>query len=885
MADKTIKKGIRKRVVVSILVVGILPLMAGLYLTYLDGTATRRNSIGAGFQEMAKETANKIDMIIKREAVDVQRFAISPDIRKVVKNKEYERDEVNNYVKRFIEYGEEKEIYSLIIADAKGGYVAGVKEALKKNYSNERWFNDAFNGGKGKVYIGDLKLDETSGVHLMSISAPVMDQRRAIGVVVIKYKVDKLLEVINNVRIENTGHANLVDSSGTIIMCPIFSLRSHHINVGLLNIMSGGKPGWGVAEDDAHGGTNSIIGYAPIESTLDLGKGWFNGNKWYIFIRQSPGEIYAPIYSLLIRIFVFGAVLIALLSFTGVYAARKIVRPINELYKGAELIGQGNLDYRLNIKTNDEIEKLADEFNKMAEKLQESYSILERRRRELEVSEERYKDLIENSPEMIHSVNADRYFVNVNKTELDILGFSHEEMCNKRIEDIIPEEFRDKGAQHIERARKDGISTAELQFITKDSRRIDVEITATALYHPITGNFVKTRAFVRDITDRKRLERQLKEYYEILEQKVYDRTRELKETKDYLANLFETANDVIYTLNPDGVITYVNKKVEEWGYKKDELIGKPFLTIFSTEHKGERFKKTVHEGIKQTYSVEVVSKSGETRYAILSISPIRGSEGKIAEVLGIAKDITEQKRFEQQIAHTEKMSAIGQLAAGIAHEINNPLGGILNCLYNLRKNKFSPERKEEYYKSMEDGIHRVKKIVSQLLDFSQQHEPEFTSVDINNLIEEVLFLLNYAFSKNGIKVEKMFDPNLPMLMLDRHKIQQVFTNIFLNAVQAIEGKGEITVKTKLENGWCYVDIADTGNGIPPNILPRIFDPFVTTKDVGKGTGLGLSVSKGIVEMHDGKIDVKSEIGKGSVFTIKLPMYSAVLHEDIEEYNI
>ncbi|MBI3398901.1 MAG: PAS domain S-box protein [Deltaproteobacteria bacterium] len=873
MSDKAIKKGIRNRVVVSILVAGIVPLIVGLCLTYLDGTTTRRNSIGVKFQEMARETANKIDMIIQKEVVDAQRFAISPDIGNAVKHREYEKDEINNYIKRFIEYGDEKEVYSLIIVNANGEYIAGLKETLKKNYSSERWFNDAFNNGKGKVYVGDLKFDEVSGMHLMGIAVPVMDKRRAIGAVVIKYRVDKLLEVINNVRIETTGHANLVDSSGTIIMCPIFPLKSHHINAKLVNIVSSSKPGWGIAEDDAHGGTNSIIGFAPVVSTLELSKGWFDGNKWYTFIRQSPNEVYAPIYSLLFRITIFGTVLIILLSLTGVYAARKIVRPINELYKGAGLIGQGNLDYRLDIRTNDEIEKLADEFNEMATKLQETYSILENRKKELEASEEKYRDLIENSPEMIHSVNADRYFINVNKTELDILGFTLEEMRNKKIEDIVTEEFKERTVKHIERAMKEGKSSVETQFITQDGSRIDVEITATALYHPITGNFIKTRAFVRDITDRKSLERQLKEYYEILEQKVYDRTRELKETKDYLGNLLETANDVIYTLDPKGVITYVNRKIEDWGYRKDELIGKSFLIIFSARHKGERFRKTVKEGVKQTYGVEVVSKSGEIRYAILSISPIRAKEGRIVEVLGIAKDITEQKKFEQQIAHTEKMSAIGQLAAGIAHEINNPLGGILNCLYNLRKNKFSAERKEEYYKSMEDGIHRVKKIVSQLLDFSGQHEPEFTSVDINGLIEEVLFFLNYAFSKKGIKIEKAFDSDLPRLTLDRHKIQQVFTNILLNAVQAIEGKGEITVKTKLENGWCCVDIEDTGKGIPPNILPRIFDPFVTTKDVGKGTGLGLSVSKGIVDMHDGKIDVKSAIGKGSVFNIKLPMYS------------
>jgi len=365
--------------------------------------------------------------------------------------------------------------------------------------------------------------------------------------------------------------------------------------------------------------------------------------------------------------------------------------------------------------------------------------------------------------------------------------------------------------------------------------------------------------------------RQLKEYYDTLEQKVNDRTKELKETKEYLENLLETANDVIYTLNNNGIVTYVNKKVEEWGYKKDELIGKSFLTILSSRHQGDRFKKTVTDGIRQTYEIEVIDKHGGIKYAALSVSPLRSNEGKIVEVLGIAKDITGQKLLEQQVIQAEKMSAIGQLAAGIAHEINNPLGGILNCLYNLRKKRLSQEREEEYIKSMEDGIHRVQRTVDQLLDFSLQHEPELTSVNVNSLIEEVLSLIGYAIIKNGIKLKKELDADLQQLMVDQHKMSQVLMNILLNAVQAMKGKGQIRVKTFQEDGWCCIEVADNGEGIPSHILPKIFDPFFTTKDVGKGTGLGLAVSRGIVEKHSGKIEVKSELGEGTTFTVKLPV--------------
>ena len=870
MEVKNVKRGIQRRIIISMLMISIVPLVAGLYLTYLDGTNALRNSIGANFQEMAKETANKIDMVIKKEAIDVQRLAISTEIKNSIRNKKYNNSELINFLKQFKSF-DEKVVYSLIIADAKGNYVGGISEYKVKNFIREKWFKDAFNNGKGRLYVGDLKLDSESGINYMSIAAPVMDYEDVIAVVVIKYSIENLLEVVNSVRIEKTGHATLVDSNSSILMCPIFPPRSHNTDMALIRLISSPKPGWGVAEDDAHGGKSSIIGFAPVESTLNTGNNWFDGNRWYVFIRQSPSEMYAPIYSLLLRVSIFGSVLIALLSLTGIYAARNIVRPINELYKGVEFIAQGKLDYRLNIKTKDEIGKLADEFNRMAEELQRTYTTLEERNKELETSESRYKDLVENSPEMIHSVDIERYFVHVNNTELNILGYTLKEMQNKRIEDVVPEEDREKLVKHIARSAREGISTIETQFISKKGKRTDVEVTATAQYHPITGSFVKTRAFVRDITDRKKLERQLKEYYDTLEQKVNDRTKELKETKEYLENLLETANDVIYTLNNNGIVTYVNKKIEEWGYKKDELIGKSFLTILSSRHQGDRFKKTVTDGIRQTYEIEVIDKHGGIKYAALSVSPLRSNEGKIVEVLGIAKDITGQKLLEQQVIQAEKMSAIGQLAAGIAHEINNPLGGILNCLYNLRKKRLSQEREEEYIKSMEDGIHRVQRTVDQLLDFSLQHEPELTSVNVNSLIEEVLSLIGYAIIKNGIKLKKELDADLQQLMVDQHKMSQVLMNILLNAVQAMKGKGQIRVKTFQEDGWCCIEVADNGEGIPSHILPKIFDPFFTTKDVGKGTGLGLAVSRGIVEKHSGKIEVKSELGEGTTFTVKLPV--------------
>jgi PAS domain S-box-containing protein len=376
---------------------------------------------------------------------------------------------------------------------------------------------------------------------------------------------------------------------------------------------------------------------------------------------------------------------------------------------------------------------------------------------------------------------------------------------------------------------------------------------------------------LHDMTERKRLEEQLHRYSEELEEKVRERTREIEETKQYLENLLENANDVIYTLDAEQRFTYVNNKIEIWGYRKEDLLGRPYLSLLSKRHRGRRLKSTLDIGAKQVYEVEVVTKAGDVRTVTVSVSPLTNPDGKILGVLGIARDITATKKLEQQILNSEKLASVGKLAAGVAHEINNPLGGILNCLYNFRQGTLSPERQEEYLFSMEDGLRRVQKIVRQLLEFSQQHEPELSPTGVHDVIERVLVLTNHIFTAHHVRLEKHFSPDLPLLMVDRHMLEQVFMNLILNAVQAMRGGGSITIRTHVSEERCAIQVEDTGSGIPTSVLPRIFDPFFTTKGTGEGTGLGLSVSLGIIERHGGTIQVDSEVGKGSIFTVWLPM--------------
>lgn len=885
---------LQRKVIAAIVLVGLLPLTLSLVLTYLEQRRALRETIGANFKEIAVETARRIEMQLTRGINEAEQLATVPFLRTAVTeaNRSYvgkqeaqvqamirdwqqrwrDRERqgefplfinriVTNYLIRWHEI-RKSDYVGILLTDNRGALVVSSIPQVEYYYGKTPWWQAVFNEGRGQTYVSDIYFEPSFGTHVLNVSVPIMDeaQHEAIGAVSVLLRRNSLFRAISDVTIGDTGHAMLMNSEGTPLICPVLAPEEHTVTPALVQVITAPKAGWVVAPDDSHGGKDGVVGFAPLRLGDKLGASSLGGKGWITFVRQDPQEAYASLDQLLGRVAAYGLVVLAVLWGTGVLAARRIVRPIRALQEGAQVIGSGNLDHTLSVRTGDEIEQLADAFNKMASNLRLSFQQIEQRMADIRQLEEKYRDLIENSPEMIHQVDKAGRFVHVNQTELEKLGYSLDEMLEMHLWDIVPRGKEPEVLAFLERMMAQGRGHIETVFLTRDGKPIDVEIHSTALFDLESGGLVYSRAFVRDITERK-----------ALEQKVQTRTREIEETKQYLENLLETANDVIYTLDRDQHFTYVNNKIEAWGYKKEDLIGRPYLSLLSKRHRGRRLKSTLDIGAKQVYEVEVMSKTGETRVAMVSVSPLLDSKSGIQGVLGIARDITETKKLEQQIMNSEKLASIGKLAAGVAHEINNPLGGILSCLYNLRKGTVAPARQEEYLASMEEGLRRVQKIVRQLLDFSQQYEPELSFSDLNAIVDRVLVLTNHALTAGRIKLVKRLQEDLPAVLVDRHMIEQVLMNLILNAVQAIQGGGVVTIRTVAEDEVCKILVEDTGCGIPSHLLSRIFDPFFTTKPTGEGTGLGLSVSLGIVERHGGRILVDSEIGKGTVFTVCLPL--------------
>ena len=384
------RRSIQQKIVIALLVVGFLPGFVGIFFTYLSGTKALKDSIGANFQTIAIETSEKIDLIIQEKIRNARTLAISPPIIAAVKGAKTSEEDSGllNYLKRFQrEQGEN--IISIAITNDKGRTIGTAGRPLSTQEPDKRFPDNTIRDGKESAFVGDFHFDTALQEYPMWISVPIKEDQGAggIGNIRVLYNVKEVFEVINNIRIGETGHANLVASDGTLLACPLFPSGTHTINNDLLRQIALPQSGWGVARDDAHGGEDSIIGFSPVKITLQMGKANFGGQQWYLFIRQLPEETYAPIYALLWRVSILGITIVGILSLLGYFLARRIVGPLRMLSEGARRIGEGYLDHHLKITTGDEIEELAEIFNQMARDLEKRFQEVQLERQRLLNSE------------------------------------------------------------------------------------------------------------------------------------------------------------------------------------------------------------------------------------------------------------------------------------------------------------------------------------------------------------------------------------------------------------------------------------------------------------------------------------------------------------------
>jgi signal transduction histidine kinase len=250
--------------------------------------------------------------------------------------------------------------------------------------------------------------------------------------------------------------------------------------------------------------------------------------------------------------------------------------------------------------------------------------------------------------------------------------------------------------------------------------------------------------------------------------------------------------------------------------------------------------------------------------------------GELADVFNRMMDELEAARDRGKVqrallAHTEKMAAVGTLAAGVAHEVNNPLAGVLACVENMRSDPDDSDTREKYLDLIVDGLNRIERTVNTLLNFSRQREMSLEETSLNHNLKHVVELVGYQLRQAGIEVRFDLDPGGAVVLADHFQMEQLFLNLVLNAVQAMPRGGELVLRTRVSDESVVAEVRDSGTGISEEIRDRIFDPFFTTREVGEGTGLGLSVSDSITAAHGGTIEVKSTVGVGTIFRVELPL--------------
>ena len=497
-------------------------------------------------------------------------------------------------------------------------------------------------------------------------------------------------------------------------------------------------------------------------------------------------------------------------------------------------------------------------------------SVQQRLTEELRESVGKYRTLFDRIDQGISISTKEGKFVDCNTALLTILGYESKEEFLRM--DITKDLYADPGdRKEFQRLiEKDGyVKNYEVEFKRKDGKKIPILLTSHAIKNE-RGEVVGYQGLNIDISERIRIE------------------QELREKHGFLTNLLESSVDIIMVADMRGRMIFFNKAAEKLtGYKAEEVIGKFHVTKFYPQKAAkdimQRLKSNDFGGRGRLgdFLLTIYGKNKEEIPVSLSASIVYEGEKERAS-LGIFTDLREKMKIERELQdvqvrllQSEKMASLGSLAAGVAHEINNPMGGILIYASLLMEDfEASNDPRVQDLKKIVDEATRCKEIVKSLLEFGRQTESRFEPIDINKAILDGLFFLENQVLFHDVTIVKRLDSSLPLFEGDSNQLKQVFMNMMVNAAEAMSDKGgSLTIATgsSPDQSSIIISFQDTGMGISPEIQSKVFDPFFTTKAVGKGTGLGLSTSYGIIQSHHGNIEVESEMGKGAIFTIILPV--------------
>ncbi len=797
---------LRTKLIVSMLLVGVVPLLVGLGMAFWQGSKEIREVSGESFKALATEAARKLDILVAEEIARTSRITTD---QAIVQELERRRDVLQQgtstsgtsnrediqklwaaqdpaLVKTLTEnpiaallrqyysgtMSEPDQLIPLVvrgatkmlfITDMQGDLVAAL--TTKPPFANAQtdWWKGAFNKGVGKLYIEDVHFDDQAEAYVFTISLPIMDSLRY-EVVGVLHRVIDAKEFFSPstqpIRFGKTGHVMLIDSRGIVMSCPILPTGVKLSDSVLIPLVTPMQPGWTDAPSDGHGGSSSsIIGFAPLPETSRATNGMLEGGSWHTFVWQSSDELFAPIKHLFTWMTVFGLIAMVLLATLGYLAATRIVTPVRQLQQAAQAIGRGELRQSIRINTGDELEALAEEFNRMNRQLEAAFAGLTDqvtlKTQEVQYLQRSTDEILDAVPTPVIIVDDQENVQYVNRTGRDAFGLGDELDSAKQLFEIIP------------------LESSQAQRVREELWNQQLTETDAS---PVDGG----------------------------------PTRE-DHVRDPLAP------------NEDAV---------------------------QSGRTGE-----LHIG-NHVY-----------HYQWFRVSGRPGQPNRIGLVL---RDSTDDSRIQEKLLQAEKSRSLGILTAGIGHELNNPLFGIVGLGEAIQEEQ-DPARVKAY---AQDIVQQGKRMAAIIRDFTgvvaRETSDEREVVHLERELDEAMNAVTAGLAPPQLTVERHYAGDTTVLALP-DQLRQVFTNLLINSVQAMKGKGTLRLSTAVTGGSVITTITDSGTGIPKQHLSKVFDPFFTTKGQGEGSGLGLTVARRIVKKFGGDIRLESIEEQGTSCIITLPL--------------
>lgn len=792
--------GLKTKVILSMLFVGIVPLVIGLGMAFWQGSQEIREISGESFEALATEAARKLDLLVVEEISHTARIAHDQTIiRELERRRDASRDPhhsaaASTELEQHRTEGDPTAIRSLMenpissllreyyagvysppgqllpqvvrsstkmlfLTDAQGTLVATMTDHPGVRHHDTPWWQGAFNKAAGKLYIEDIRFDDHVNAYVFTISLPVMDSLRYEAVGVLHHVIDAkefFSPATHAIRFGKTGHVMLIDSRGIVISCPILPTGVPLSDRNLTPLVTPQHPGWVQASSDGHGGdSTSVIGFAPLPETSRATNGSLDNGSWHTFVWQSSDELFAPIQHLLTWVMVFGAVATALLVSLGYAAAGRIVTPVRQLQQAAQAIGRGELKTPIQINTGDELEDLAREFTRMNEQLNAAFAGL-----------------------------TDQ--VKLKTQEVQVLQQSTDQILDAVPTPILLIDGR-QVVRYINQAARDAFTVRE-------------PLSNVSLFSILS--------LAPDVQKQLQAE-------------------------------FQTAGGVTNTATDLG---------------RETIPRDPLQPLPSHEPAGHRAELTIGSRIYHYQWFRLPAKPGE--------------EDTIGLVL---RDITDESRLQDQVVQAEKAGSLGRLTAGIGHELNNPLFGIIGLGEVIQD-----EQDVEHIKSYaRDIVAHGRRMAAIIRDFTGVIDRESTDqpipVHVEQVLDDALADAKTTGEMKDVMIRKTYAGNTPVLVLP-DQLRQAFLNLLTNAAHAMKGNGTLTLTTVVADQHVTITIADSGPGIAKQHLSKVFDPFFTTKEQGEGSGLGLTVARRIVRKFGGDIRIECADDRGTACLVTLPIH-------------